>query len=151
MFSGSVYWDEINTELYGSDYDNTSQGQRLRFTTMWNMNPTTEFMFFMFYMPARDIAIGRMDAMSFSSMSLKKKFMEERFNLTLNVSDPFNLSGFSFYTEGENWQQQASRNWSSRTVRLTLEYRFGKMEDKSRYSRQRDQGMGMEEGAGEIF
>jgi len=151
MFSGSVYWDEINTELYGSDYDNTSQGQRLRFTTMWNMNATTEFMFFMFYMPARDIAIGRMDAMSFSSMSLKKKFKEERFNLTLNVSDPFNLSGFSFYTEGENWQQQASRNWSSRTVRLTLEYRFGKMEDKSRYSRQRDQGMGMEEGAGEIF
>ena len=152
MFSGSIFWDEINTDLYGSDYDNTAQGQRLRFTTMWNMNPTTEFSFFMFYMPARDIAIGKMDAMSFSSMSLKKKFMEERFNLTLNVSDPFNLSGFSFYTEGDNWQQQSSRNWSSRTVRLTLEYRFGKMEDKSRYSRQRNsQGMDMEEGAGEIF
>jgi iron complex outermembrane receptor protein len=151
MFSGSVFWNEINTDLYGSDYDNTSQGQRLRLTTMWNMNPTTEFSFFMFYMPSRDIAIGRMDAMSFSSMSLKKKFMEERFNLTLNVSDPFNLSGFSFYTAGENWEQQASRNWSSRTVRLTLEYRFGKMEDKSRYSRKRGQGMGMEEGAGEIF
>ncbi|MDG2366245.1 MAG: outer membrane beta-barrel family protein, partial [Candidatus Marinimicrobia bacterium] len=153
MFSGSIFWDEINTDLYGSDYDNTAQGQRLRFTTMWNMNPTTEFSFFMFYMPARDIAIGKMDAMSFSSMSLKKKFMEERFNLTLNVSDPFNLSGFSFYTEGDNWQQQSSRNWSSRTVRLTLEYRFGKMEDKSRYSRERGrgQGMDMEEGAGEIF
>jgi outer membrane receptor protein involved in Fe transport len=151
MFSGSVFWDEINTDLYGSDYDNTAQGQRFRFTTMWNMNPTTEFSFFMFYMPARDIAIGKMDAMSFSSISLKKKLMDERFNLTLNVSDPFNLSGFSFYTEGENWQQQASRNWSSRTVRLTLEYRFGKMEDKSRYSRQRGEGMEMEEGVGEIF
>ena len=59
---------------------------------------------------------------------------------------------FSFYAEGDNWQQQSSRNWSSRTVRLTLEYRFGKMEDKSRYSRQRNsQGMDMEEGAGEIF
>ena len=151
MFSGSVFWDEMNTDLYGDDYDNTSQGQRLRFTTMWNINPTTEYSFFMFYMPARDIAIGRMDAMSFSSMSLKKKFMEERFNLTLNVSDPFNLSGFSFYTEGENWEQQASRNWSSRTVRLTLEYKFGKMEDKSRYSRQRGRGMDMDEGASEIF
>ena len=151
MFSGSVFWDELNTDLYGADYDNTSQGQRLRFTTMWNINPTTEYSFFMFYMPARDIAIGRMDAMSFSSMSLKKKFMEERFNLTLNVSDPFNLSGFSFYTEGENWEQQASRNWSSRTVRLTLEYKFGKMEDKSRYSRQRGRGMDMDEGASEIF
>ena len=153
MFSGSVFWDEINTDLYGSEYDNTAQGQRLRFTTMWNINPTTEFSFFMFYMPARDIAIGRMDAMSFSSMSVKKKFMDERFNLTLNVGDPFNLSGFSFYTSGDNWEQESSRNWSSRTIRLTLEYRFGKMEDKSRYSRQRGrgQGMDMEEGAGEIF
>ena len=26
MFSGSVYQDEINTDLYGEDYDNTSQG-----------------------------------------------------------------------------------------------------------------------------
>ena len=49
MFSGSIFWDEINTDLYGSDYDNTAQGQRLRFTTMWNMNPTTEFSFFMFH------------------------------------------------------------------------------------------------------
>jgi len=34
---------------------------------------------------------------------------------------------------------------------LTLEYRFGKMEDKSRFSRQRGEGMEMEESSGEIF
>ena len=153
MFSGSVYQDEINTDLYGEDYDNTSQGQRLRFTTMWNINSTTEFMFFMFHMPSRDFAIGSMDAMTFSSLSLKKKLMEERLNLTLNIGDPFGLSGFGFYSFGDNWEQDATRNWNSQTIRLTLEYRFGKMEDKSRYSRQRGRGesMDMEEGAGEIF
>jgi len=160
MFSGSFYWDEINTELYGTDYDKTAKGQRMRVTTMWNINPTTEFMFFMFYMPARDIAIGKMDAMSFSSMSLKKKLMDERLNLTLNIGDPFGLSGFRFETWGDidedgirDWYQDSDRNWSSQTIRLTLEYRFGKMEDRSRYSRQRgdrDQGMDMDSGNMEI-
>ena len=159
MFSGSVYWDEINSELFGSDYNKTAQGQRLRLTTMWNINPTTEFMFFIFYMPGRDIAIGKMDAMSFSSMSVKKKFMDERLNLTLNVGDPFGLSGFGFESWGDldedgvrDWYQDANRNWNSRSIRLTLEYRFGKMEDRSRFSRQRrGEGMQMEEGTGEIF
>lgn len=152
MFSGSFYWDEINSDLFGSDYDNTAQGQRMRVTTMWNITPTTEFMFFMFYMPARDIAIGKMDAMSFSSMSIKKKLMDERLNLTLNIGDPFGLSGFGFQSWGDidedgirDWYQDSDRNWSSQTIRLTLEYRFGKMEDRSRYSRQRgDRGEGMD-------
>ena len=159
MFSGSVYWDEINSELFGSDYDKTAQGQRLRLTTMWNINPTTEFMFFMFYMPGRDIAIGKMDAMSFSSMSVKKKFMDNRLNLTLNLGDPFGLSGFKFESWGDldedgvrDWYQDSNRNWNSQSIRLTLEYRFGKMEDRSRFSRQRrGEGMQMEEGSGEIF
>ena len=158
MFSGSVYWDEINTELYGTDYDQTAQGQRMRFTTMWNITPTTEFMFFIFYMPPRDIAIGKMDAMSFSSMSIKKKLMDERLNLTLNVGDPFGLSGFRFETWGDidsdgirDWYQDSNRNWNSQNVRLTLEYRFGKMEDRSRFSRQqRGEGMEMEGGEMEI-
>ena len=28
MFSGSVYWDEINTDIYGEDYNKTAKGQR---------------------------------------------------------------------------------------------------------------------------
>lgn len=152
MFSGSIYKDEINSALYGEDYDKTATGQRMRGTVMWNINPTTEFMFFMFYMPGRDIPIGRMGSMTHSSLSLKKKFMDERLNLTVNVGDPFKLSGFNFEAWGDNWYQESSRYWNSQTVRITLEYRFGKMEDMSRYSRRsRGEGMQMEEGAGEIF
>ena len=77
--------------------------------------------------------------MTWSSMSIKQKFMEERLNLNLNISDPFALSGFGFSLQNDAWSQESLRNWSSRTVRLTLEYKFGKMEDKSRFSRQRGQ------------
>jgi len=142
--SGSVYWDEINSSIYGEGYDNTAQGQRARFIATWKINPTTEFMFFMFYRAPQDIPIGRIGAISFSSMSIKKKIMDEKLNLTLNVGDPFGLSGFHFETWGGNWSQESNRNWNSQTVRLSLEYRFGKMEDRSRYSRQRGNGEGME-------
>ena len=65
IFSGSFFWDEINTDIFGNDeYDKTSQGQRFRTNIMFNLNKTTEFMFFMFYMPKRDIAIGKMGSMS---------------------------------------------------------------------------------------
>jgi hypothetical protein len=78
--------------------------------------------------------------MTWSSVSVKQKLMDERLNLTLNVSDPFAMSGFGFSLQNDSWVQESIRNFSSRTVRLTLEYRFGKMEDKSRFSRQRRQG-----------
>ena len=152
MLSGSVYWDEINSDLFGSDYNKTIQGQRIRFTTMWNINPKTEFMFFMFYRPASDIAIGTMNALNFSSMSFKRKLMDDRLNLTLNIGDPFKLSGFGFTTWGDfdddgirDWEQTSNRKWQSRNIRLSIEYRFGKMEDRSRFSRQR-RGQGMDMG-----
>jgi hypothetical protein len=78
--------------------------------------------------------------MTWSSVSVKQKLLDERLNLTLNVSDPFAMSGFGFSLQNESWVQESIRNFSSRTVRLTLEYRFGKMEDKSRFSRESRQG-----------
>ncbi|MDP6457667.1 MAG: outer membrane beta-barrel family protein, partial [Candidatus Marinimicrobia bacterium] len=137
MFSGSVYWDEINTDIFGEDYNSSVKGQRYVINTTWNMSPTTELMFFMFYRPAQEIPIGKMGSMSWSAVSLKKKFLNERLNLSVRMGDPFNLSGLHFETWGENWYQEANRDFFSQTVTLSLEYRFGKMEDRSRFSRPR--------------
>ena len=140
VFGGNTYWDDINTDIYGDVYDNTSRTNNFRITSMFNATPTTELSFFMFHQPKKQIAIGTFNAMTWSSLSIKQKFMEERLNLTVNVSDPFAMSGFGFSLKNDSWEQESIRNFSSRTVRLTLEYRFGKMEDKSSYSRQRRQG-----------
>ena len=85
-------------------------------------------------------------------MSLKRKLMDDRLNLTLNIGDPFKLSGFGFTTWGDfdddgirDWEQTSYRKWQSRNIRLSIEYRFGKMEDRSRFSRQR-RGQGMDMG-----
>ena len=140
VFGGNTYWDDINTDIYGDVYDNTSRTNNFRITSTLNATPTTELSFFMFHQPKKQIAIGTFNAMTWSSLSIKQKFMEERLNLTVNVSDPFAMSGFGFSLKNDSWEQESIRNFSSRTVRLTLEYRFGKMEDKSSYSRQRRQG-----------
>jgi len=140
IFGGNTYWDDINTDIYGDVYDKTSKTNTFRISPTYNVLPTTEISFFMFHQPKKEIAIGTFNAMTWSSMSVKQKLMEERLNLTLNISDPFAMSGFGFSLQNESWVQESIRNFSSRTVRLTLEYRFGKMEDKSRFSRQRRQG-----------
>ena len=140
IFGGNTYWDDINTDIYGDVYDKTSKTNNFRITSTYNVLPTTEVSFFMFHQPKKEIAIGTFNAMTWSSMSVKQKLMDERLNLTLNISDPFARSGFGFSLQNDSWQQESVRNFSSRTVRLTLEYRFGKMEDKSRFSRQRRQG-----------
>ena len=139
IFGGNTYWDDINTDIYGDVYDKTSRTNNFRVTSMFNVTPKTEISFFMFHQPKKKIPIGTFNAMTWSSMSIKQKFMEERFNLNLNISDPFAMSGFGFSLQNDSWSQESLRNFSSRTVRLTLEYRFGKMEDKSRFSRQRGQ------------
>ena len=140
IFGGNTYWDDINTDIYGDVYDKTSKTNNFRITSTYNVLPTTEVSFFMFHQPKKEIAIGTFNAMTWSSMSVKQKLMDERLNLTLNISDPFAMSGFGFSLQADSWEQESVRNFSSRTVRLTLEYRFGKMEDKSRFSRQRRQG-----------
>ena len=135
IFSGSFFWDEINTDIFGNDeYDKTSQGQRFRTNIMFNLNKTTEFMFFMFYMPKRDIAIGKMGSMSWSAVSIKKKLLSEKLDLSVKYGDPFNLTGFNFETYGENWSQISSRDFNSQILTVTLNYKFGKIEDKSRYN-----------------
>ena len=140
IFGGNTYWDDINTDIYGDVYDKTSKTNNFRISPTYNVLPATEISFFMFHQPKKEIAIGTFNAMTWSSMSVKQKLMEERLNLTLNISDPFAMSGFGFNLQNDSWLQESVRNFSSRTVRLTLEYRFGKMEDKSRFSRQRRQG-----------
>ena len=137
MFSGSVYWDEINTDIYGEDYNKTAKGQRYNTNLTWNMTPTTELMFFMFYRPEQKLAIGKMGSMSFSALSLKKKFLDEKLNVSLRMGDPFDLTGFHFELWGDNWSQISNRDFFSQTITLSLEYRFGKMEDRSRFSRNR--------------
>ena len=91
-----------------------------------------------FYRSPRDMPIGRMESMAFTSLSAKKKLLDDRLSVSLNINDVLNTMGFEYTTIGENYFQESSRKWNSQAVSLQLEYRFGSIEDKSSFSQNRN-------------
>jgi len=98
-----------------------------------------------FYRSQRDMPIGRMESMAFTSLSAKKKLLDDRLSVSLNINDVLNTMGFEYTTIGENYFQESSRKWMSQAVSLQLEYKFGSIEDKSSFSRNRNGSNGDDE------
>lgn len=137
MASGNLYADQVDVSNLTDDFDASSIGYSGRLSTIWNVTPATELMLSSVYRSPRDIAIGEIDAMAFCDLSLKRRFLQERLALSLRLGDLFNSRGFSFKTFGENYYQESSRKFGGRRIMLSLEYRFGKLEERSRSKRNR--------------
>lgn len=138
MMNGNIYADEVNASNVFEDYNKTSTGFMGRVTATYNVSPTLEFMLMGFYRSPRDIPIGRIESMSFTSISVKKKILDDRFSVALRLNDIFNTMGFQYETYADNYFQESSRKWDSQMVSINLEYKFGSMEDKSRYNGKQD-------------
>ena len=117
-------------------------------TGTWKASPTLDIMFMGFYRSPRDIPIGHIESMSLASVSAKKKLLDDKLSISLNINDILNTMGFKYKTVGENYYQENSRKWNSQYVSLQLEYRFGSIEDRSSMNRNKngrnsdDAGMG---------
>lgn len=138
MLNGNMFADEVNASNVFEDYDKTSTGFMSRITGTYNISPTMEIMVMSFYRSPRDMPIGRMESMAFTSLSAKKKLLNDRLSISLNIADVLNTMGFKYTTIGENYFQESSRKWDSQAVSLQLAYRFGSIEDKSSFSRNRN-------------
>ncbi len=138
MMNGNIYADEINASDIFEDYNKTSTGFMGRVTATWNFSPTLELMLMGFYRSPRDIPIGRVESMSFTSISVKKKLLDDRLSVALRLNDIFNTMGFQYETYGDNYFQESSRKLDSQMLSINLEYKFGSMEDKSRYNGKQD-------------
>ncbi len=143
MLSSNIYTDETQASgVSDEDISHTSTGYNGRFTTTWMMTPTTELMLMGFYRSPRDIPFGEIKSMSFTSLSLKKKFARDRFSVSFRMNDLFNTMGFRYTTWDDHYFQDMERKFESQVLSVSLEYRFGKMEDRSRYSRRNQSGNG---------
>ena len=138
MLNGNLFADDVNASNVLDNYNKTSTGFMGRLTGTWNVNPTTEIMLMGFYRSPRDIAIGNMKSMAFTSISAKKKLLDEKLAISLNVNDIFNTMGFGYETFGENYYQNTERKWNSQAVGIQLEYKFGSIEDRSSFNKKRN-------------
>lgn len=149
MLNGNLFTDEVNASNVFDDYNKTSTGFMARMTGTWNVSPTFEIMLMSFYRSPRDIPIGRMKSMAFTSVSAKKKVLNDKLAISLKVNDILNTMGFGYTTYGENYFQESTRKWNSQSIGIQLEYRFGSIEDKSSFSRKRNGQNGNNNGMGE--
>ena len=117
------------------DYNETSTGFFGRLSANWNIAPSTVLMLTGFYRSPRDIPNGSLTSMSFSSLTIKKKFMDNQLAILLKLNDVFNTMIFGFTTEGGNYFQESYRAFDSQIASISLEYHFGEMTDRSRYDR----------------
>lgn len=137
MLNGNLFTDEVNASSVFDEYDKTSTGFMGRMTGTWKINPTTEFMLMGFYRSPRDIPIGKMESMAFASLSGKKKFLEDRLAISLNINDIFDTMDFGYETFDENYYQDSWRKFNSQAIGIQIQYTFGSMEDRGPNNRKR--------------
>ncbi|MBL7014720.1 MAG: TonB-dependent receptor [Candidatus Marinimicrobia bacterium] len=136
MLSGNAYLDEYDASSLGmAEYDADAIGLSGRAMIMWNITKNTELMLMTFYRAPMDIPLGTMNAMSFTTFSLKQSFMDKRMSLALKVNDPLDVQGFSFEVGEDYWNQTGLWRWDSRYATINWDYRFGKMENSGRKKR----------------
>ncbi|MCC6459879.1 MAG: outer membrane beta-barrel protein, partial [Saprospiraceae bacterium] len=65
-------------------------------------------------------------------LGLQRKFLQDRLNVRLGASDLFYQTGWDGYSDFDGLLSSGSGRWDSRRVSLSLGYRFGNENVKSR-------------------
>jgi outer membrane receptor protein involved in Fe transport len=66
------------------------------------------------------------------NVGVQRKFLQDNLNVRLAVNDIFYQTGWSGYSEFNGLYSEGNGNWDSRRVSLSLSYRFGNQNVKSR-------------------
>jgi hypothetical protein len=105
-----------------------------------NTNAQTNFN----YNPPRILLQGRISAMIWNSVGVRRQFMDKKASLNLFVNDPFDLSRYNFTTNDRTHEQLSRTTWKNRQASLSFTYNWGKPpQQQSR--RQTQEGAGAAE------
>lgn len=119
--------------------------------TRWSANANAQFKFDektnaqmnFNYNPPRSMLQGKMSAMIWNSIGVRRQLMDKKASLNLNVNDPFDLSRWNFQTYDRTHQQLSKSSWKNRQASLSFTYNWGKPpEQQSRRQSQEQQGGG---------
>jgi len=76
-------------------------------------------------------------------LSMEKRFFDKRFSIGVRVTDLFDTKGFVIALEQPGVHQESEYKWRTRRLYLTMSYRWGKLDGKTKPSR-RNSGGGMD-------
>jgi ferric enterobactin receptor len=101
-------------------------GWATRSSLSYRVNPKLDLQGFLMYRAPMQVEQGRVSGMTMMSFGGRHKVFGERGNLSLRVTDPFGLMGFSFVTEDERHYQRSERSFDARSVYLGLSLSVGR-------------------------
>ena len=101
-----------------------------------NTNMQTNFN----YNPPRTLLQGRMSAMIWNSIGLRRQFMDKKASLNVNVNDPFDLSRWNFKTNDRTHEQLSKTTFKNRQASLSFTYNWGKPPQQQSRRQSQDSG-----------
>jgi ferric enterobactin receptor len=97
----------------------------LRFNGTFEATPTVAIQGFTMYRAPMKVEGGRMSAQRFTNFTVRKKLDGDKANVSLRVSDPFNMGKFRVEAGTSTLTQITERNFGNRAAYLTFQYNYG--------------------------
>ncbi|HEU4720589.1 MAG TPA: TonB-dependent receptor [Gemmatimonadaceae bacterium] len=110
----------------------------LRFNGTYEVTPTVAVQGFTMYRAPMKVEGGRMSAQRFTNFTVRKKLDGDKANVSLRVSDPFNMGKFRVEAGTSTLTQITERNFGNRAAYLTFQYNYGQ-QPRVRQPRPEDQ------------
>jgi hypothetical protein len=122
----NLFREERDAGALTSDYIKSatrwSANANAQFKIDGNTNAQTNFN----YNPPRVLLQGRMSAMIWNSIGLRRQFMDKKASLNININDPFDLSGWNFKTNDRTHEQLSKTTFKNRQASFSFTYNWGK-------------------------
>ena len=133
---------DLNTNAF-------SVGGRL----MSNMNFKKDWavQLFFFYRAPKNLPQGSMKSIAFGTIGVKKKILDGKGSLGLNIRDPFSTGKFRYTTSGDTFYQNGLRQREPYIFSLSFSYRFGKQERGRKGGRGGDRDSGGDGGIDDMM
>ena len=129
--SGSTTFNLFREErdadaLVGNDYIKSATRWSANVNGQFKLDDNTNMQGNFNYHPPRTLLQGKMSAMMWNSIGVRRQFMEKKASLNVNVNDPFDLSRWNFQTNDRTHTQLSKSKFSNRQASISFTYNWGK-------------------------
>ena len=145
FFQNIINGKNVDADLQNNNLSYT--GKLLSNMKVWK---SMDIQFSANYMGPTATAQGEVKAIFTMDIGLKKDFLKNQLSVAAGVTDITNSRKMNIVSSGTNFQLEMMRRRESRVATVTVTYRFGKMAENGKKSRQDKQGGGMDSGGGDM-
>lgn len=132
LISGNYYRNIINGENIMSDFTSDSYSWNTRLNNNFTVQKDIDIQLIVNYRAPMEWPQGKVRAMYFADLGIKKDIMKKKGTLSLRVSDLFNTQKFIIDIYGSNYYTYLERKRDSQNIFLSFTYRLNSYKQKEK-------------------